>query len=410
VAELLVVCSRTPYPLVGGAKVRLYNTARILAEDHDVDLLIVDEAPIEKTRIDPLSEMFRSVKLFTYPSYSFYLNTLRGVLSRTPLQSHYFQFDEVYDWVDRHVRDYDLVYCNHVRTTEYVREYDVRKVADLVDAISRNYIERRADVAWPQRLLYTVESDRLADYERTVAREFDRTLITTAADRRHIVNPLPNSIGDTVRVVPNGVRADLIDRDPAIGSVNSDRLVFLGKMDYFPNEDAVNYFAEDVFPQIRAVHSDAEFLIVGASPSNQVSKLEVTPGVTVTGYVEDPRTYLTSAAVVVAPLRHGAGLQNKILEAMALARPVVTTSLGAEGIDAEDGTHLFVADDSENFAERVVDLLDHPNRRVEIGTAARRLVKNTYRWESIARTLKSTVQEVLDESDPGLVVNDDSWG
>lgn len=394
-ADLLVVCSRTPYPLVGGAKVRLFNTARILAEDHAVDLLIVDKAPVGEDRVGPLSKTFREVELFTYPNYRFYLNTLRGLPSGAPLQTHYFQFGEVRDWVDRHVDEYDLVYCNHVRTTEYVRGRDIPKVVDLVDAISRNYAERRVDMRWPRRALYGVESTRLARYERTVVEDFDRTFITTAADERYVVDDLPESDARTVRVMPNGVRTGLIDRD-AHTNVEDNRLVFLGKMDYFPNEDAVVHFVEEVFPQIQAVRPDVEFVVVGASPSRQVSKLDAVSGVTVTGFVEDPGAQLARSAVVVAPLQYGAGLQNKILEAMALARPVVTTSLGAEGIDAEDGTHLLVADDSKLFAKTVVELLEDPDRREKIGAAARQLVEATYRWERIAPILKHTVREALD--------------
>lgn len=393
-AEILVLCSRTPYPPVGGAKLRLFHTTRLLADSHTVDLLIVDEQPVDDHRVDALSEMVRDVKLFTFPSHRFRVNALTGIPSQLPLQTHYFHFRRVQRWVHGNLGAYDLAYANHVRTTEYIRENEgIPTVVDLVDAVSRNYARTERGVSLLRRPLYHLERRRLSRYEQDVVRGFDQSLITTAADRNHVVEGLSEPIADRLTVLPNGVDERLLEWSP---SPKPGRIVFLGKMDYFPNEDAAVHFATDVFPSIRAVESDAEFVIVGASPSEKVSRLQECEGVRVTGFVDDPAEYLASASVVVAPLRYGAGLQNKILEAMALARPVVTTSVGVEGIDCDD--EVIVAEDDESFAAAVVDLLGNPERGRRTGQAARELVRETYRWDIVEPTLLSVVEESLRSS------------
>ncbi|QCJ45903.1 glycosyltransferase [Haloprofundus sp. MHR1] len=396
-ARILVLCSRLPYPLTGGAKIRMFYTARELALEHDVELLVVDEAPVDDKAISELESVFADVNVFSHPSSRFYLNTVPGLFSRRPLQAHYFHFGAVNTWLDEHEHRFDLLYCNHVRTTEYVRGRSTPKVVDLVDAISRNYREASRDASGLWRFIYPLEYRRLRRYERRVVRAFDRAFIITTADRAFITDggsyPSPS-------VLPNGVKPELLEREPAAHRVveSAPTIVFLGKMDYFPNENAAEYFASEVFPQVRETYPAAEFFVVGSSPSDKVAVLDDIPGVTVTGFVEDPREYLNRADVVVAPMRHGAGLQNKVLEAMALGRPIVVTSLAREGINADDGRHLVVADDPQSFAAEATALLSNVERRRQIGRAARDLVASQYTWERIGKYLRKTVGETLEAS------------
>ncbi|WP_227352864.1 glycosyltransferase [Haladaptatus salinisoli] len=395
-ARILVLCSRTPYPLVGGAKVRLFNTARLLADDHTVDLLVVDESPVDQSAVSALDEAFDDVTVFSYPGYRFHLNTVPGLASRRPLQTHYFSFSAVERWLDGNLRKYDLAFCNHVRTTEYVRGYDIPKVVDFVDAISRNYEAsgEHAEGIW--RAIYPIESRRLLRYERRIAEEFDHSFIITEEDKRYVEG---SSRYESLSVLPNGVKGEILERgrDDAEPDAPEDgaRLVFLGKMDYFPNEDAATFFAESVFPRVRADRPNAEFLVVGASPTERVRALDSLPGVTVTGFVDDPVDYLEDAHVVVAPMRHGAGLQNKILEAMGLGKAVVTTPLGREGIDAESDEHLRVGETPDELARQVVELLDDGAERERIGRRARERIEERYTWEEIRPRLLGRVNDVL---------------
>lgn len=400
-ARILVLCSRTPYPLTGGAKLRLFSTAKILATEHTVDLLIIDESPVGQDRIDALSQEFNDVTVFSYPSYRFHLNTVPGLFSRKPLQTFYFSATEIHDWLDERAERYDLLYCNHVRTTEYAREFDTPKVVDFVDAISRNYAESSAGASNLWRLIYPIESNRLLRYERAITREFDHSFIITEADKRYIEG---DNAFSSLSVVPNGVRDEILEREtepnetipPEHSSESSDSLVFLGKMDYFPNVDAAKYFVQEIFPLVRRQRPDTEFIIVGTQPTDAVRQLGERPGVEVTGFVDDPDEYLAGARVVVAPMRFGAGLQNKVLESMGLGKPVVTTSLGAEGIDIEEDDHLMIADTPESFAERIESLLEDEEMREQMGTRARQLIEETYTWSAIEPLLLDPIDDVLD--------------
>ena len=394
-ARILSICSRTPYPLTGGAKLRLFNTARLLAEEHTVDLLIVDEAPIEPSRLQALEEVFNSVQLFAYPKYRFYLNTLPGIASRRPVQTFYYSFGAVKRWMDRNVNKYDLLYCNHIRTTEYARPYNMPKVVDFVDAISRNYEKSGKDAEGLWRAIYPVEAERVLHYERTIAREFDHSFVITDVDQSYIEG---NDDYSSLTVLPNGVSDEIIKRGPA-EPPNPDeppQLVFLGKMDYFPNVTAATFFVESVFPRVRDEFPDVTFAIVGTSPTDDVRKLTENPGVEVTGFVDDPLNFLETADVVVAPMQHGAGLQNKVIEAMGLGKPVVTTPLGQEGIDASDGDHLCVGETPTELTTAVIDLLNNNAERQRIGDHARDRIEARYTWADIHSLLLDDVNRLLE--------------
>lgn len=393
-ARILVLCSRIPHPLVGGAKVRLFNTARLLTDDHTVDLLIVDESPVDESAVTALEDVFNDVTVFSYPEYRFHLNTVPGLVSRRPLQTFYYSFSAVERWLDSNVRKYDLAFCNHVRTTEYICEYDLPKVVDFVDAISRNYEAsgEHANGLW--KAIYPIEARRLLRYERMIVNEFDHSFITTEEDKRYIegLNQY-----ESLTVLPNGVNNEILERGRNSTEPTDDdpRLVFLGKMDYSPNEDAATFFAKSIFPRVRENYPGTEFLVVGASPTETVRKLDALPGITVTGFVEDSTGYLEDAHIVVAPMRHGGGLQNKILEAMGLGKPVVTTPLGQQGIDAEDDNHLCIGETSDEFAREVVKLLNDETRRERIGRQARARIEERYTWEEIRLELLRLVNDVL---------------
>lgn len=401
--NVLVLCSQCPYPPSDGAKLRLYNTAKILSRRYSVDLLIVQNEADEDA-LSYLRTEFNRVVPFSHSKVQFYGNVAKGALSRQPVRANYYTFADVNRWLDEHQDTYDLVFANYLNTTEYVRERDVTKVVDLVDAMSENYLQRAGeanDENYLKRQLYRMEGRQLRRYERTVIQSFDHSFVTTAVDARTMTETRSDS---KLTVVPNGVREEFLSRplDENHDSSKNPCLVFLGRMDYFPNEDAVRYFVSEVFPSVRDRHPEAEFFIVGSHPSERVRELGSRPNVTVTGFVTSPVEYLSKADVVVAPMRFGTGIQNKVLEAMALGKSVVTTPLGTEGIDGDDDTHFVVAEDAPGFIDAVSSLLDSPEERTDLGRNARALVEKQYSWDEISSVLLDTVEEVLaDNPDSG---------
>lgn len=394
-ARILVLCSRIPYPPTGGAKLRMYNTAKILADEFEVDLLIINKGTEKPEAVRALDRQFNRVTCFSYPEYRFPLNSIRGIFSTKPLQTYYYHFDAVQSWVHEHADQYNLLYCNHVRTTEYARAFSGKKVVDLVDAISRNYIRASGTGIW--RVLYPIEGRRLRRYEQTVIREFTHSFIISQTDKEFI-EPDGESF-DSMSVVPNGVRPELLQNSFEREENSEARnIVFLGKMDYFPNEDAACYFGDDIFPLVRKRLPDVKFKVVGMNPTKRIKALAEHDGIEVTGYVEEPAIELAQASVVVAPMRYGAGLQNKVLEAMALEKPVLTSSLGREGIDATEGVHLCTADKPDQFAEKLIRLLQSAEKRAELGANARKLIERKYRWDVVRTEFLKGVRRVFNES------------
>jgi sugar transferase (PEP-CTERM/EpsH1 system associated) len=237
---------------------------------------------------------------------------------------------------------------------------------------------------------------RLSWYEGSIAHRYDRCLVVTEAERAELQRAIPHA---RVEVAPNGVDCERFA--PSGTAPDEDRLVFVGVMDYFPNEEGMEFFCREVLPIVRRARPGCTLWIVGARPTRRVRALEATPGVHVTGAVDDVRSYLDRAAVVVVPLRLARGIQNKVLEAMAMARPVVASSQAFEGVDATAGVHALVADDPQAFADAVVELLRDPGRRRHMGRAAREVMVERYSWEAQVARLEAIYATVLEERRSG---------
>jgi glycosyltransferase involved in cell wall biosynthesis len=229
------------------------------------------------------------------------------------------------------------------------------------------------------RLVYSFERRRIERCEEMLAGEGDEIWLISPAERSALVDRCP---GANVQVVPNGVDCDAFC--PLEGEEDPLRIVFTGHMSVFHNVDAAAHLAESVLPLVRRDFPDLRLSIVGACPSRRIQGLHRPPTVTVTGFVPDLNLELNRGAVFVAPLRFSAGVQNKVLEAMAAARPVVTTSTVARGLDADPGRHLLVAESAEDFAGRITGLLADAGRRRAVGAAARRFVKDRFSWRFVA--------------------------
>jgi glycosyltransferase involved in cell wall biosynthesis len=243
---------------------------------------------------------------------------------------------------------------------------------------------------WPGALYSFIQWQKLRRYEMRVCRQADRVVAVSEADARALQRLLPRLVPT---IVPNGVDLCFYDRSVAADlqkalPLPGSPLVFTGKMDYRPNVDAVLWFADQVLPRIRAARPDAHFLVVGQKPHPRLESLRRREGVTLTGWVEDVRPYFAGAAVYVAPLRMGGGTRLKLLEAMAMGKAIVSTSLGCEGFDVTAGQEMCVADTPHEFASTVLQLLSSPARRAALGRTARRFVEAHYAWESIVPRLE----------------------
>lgn len=391
--RILALSSRVPYPVIGGDRLRVYNFLRILADRHSVDLVSLHEDKVPKDTINHLEGFLGQVSLFPHSSWHSRVNAvLNFVGRRVPLQVGYYLFPDVNRWIVRHCSQYDLVFCFHVRMTEYVMTQPVKKVVDLVDAISLNYeraLQQPVHPLW--RVIYTLERSRLSRYERSVISNFDRSLIISEVDKKFLVGH--GAPDEKIVVVPNGTMAgDLHGSQEVAERID---ILFLGNMETQANQAAVLFFVKEIYPLLTMGEDRPTFYIVGTRPGRVVRDLHDGKHVVVTGEVTDPRPYVHRARVVIAPMTFGAGVQNKILEAMGAEKPVVTTRIGAEGIEGEGGVHYLEADSPGDFAAAITRLLSNESLSKDIGRRARQLIESRYTWDHAGSILHAVVNDVM---------------
>lgn len=389
---LMLSSRRIPTPLSAGFAIRMFNTAQSLSQSFDLDLLCLDTGGAQQVDIDAFEGVFRRVYSFSYPLSRYAVNAVGGLFSREPIQVRTFDFEAVRRWIQEHQHDYAAVVANHVRVADLVRDLQIPVVVDLVDAISLNYLRAVTTARGPRRLLYGLEKERLLRYEVETVNRFQRSLVVSEVDRQHLL--AHGADAERLMTVPVGVQQHVVGR-PAYSGPEENAVVFLGKMSYHPNQDAVLYFAREVFPGLRAKVPDLTFYVVGGNPGREVKALTSQPGIVVTGFVEDPYRYLERAKAVIAPIRFGAGIQNKVLEGMALARPVVTSSLGAEGIEGEDGRDFLIADQPQEITHAVLRCLEDEALRRRLGAQGRRIIEQNFTWSRIGLRLRHTMESML---------------
>jgi polysaccharide biosynthesis protein PslH len=348
---------------------------------------IQDEHELERAHeLEPYCSAVHAVRL---PPWRSVLAVAGGSLrSSDPLQVMYYRSAAFRRRLDELVarERFDLVHAYFHRTAPYAAGLRLPRVLELMDSM-RLRMERHVAVERaPKRWLFREELRRIAGYELETARRFDRVLVVSEQDREQI--PLPN-----VTVVPNGVDATAFA--PRLQLRRPEVVVFSGNMSYEPNVRAVTWFAERVLPLVRRAVPGAVFEIVGSRPSREVRELERLAGVRVSGYVESMPDALNGASVAVAPMRSGSGIQNKVLEAMACALPIVTTSIGRGSIAARPGVELAVADGEEAFADAVAGLLSHPAEARAVGEAARAFVLEHHTWEAGADQINEIYSEIV---------------
>jgi sugar transferase (PEP-CTERM/EpsH1 system associated) len=289
---------------------------------------------------------------------------------------------------------FDLIFVFSSNMAEYVRHVsDLPRVMDLVDVDSEKWRLYANCYSLPFSWVYQLEARRLARYEAEVAGIFDHAIFVSEKE----ASLFKRRVSDRpISVFPNGVDLDYFA--PNGDDPKQPALVFTGEMNYFPNVDAVRYFCGEIFPLIRATVPDARFYIVGRNPTPQVRKLGRQPNVFVTGAVNDVRPYLAQARVAVAPLRIARGVQNKVLEAMAMGLPVVGTSVAFQGTQATVADGIRITDNPQEFAREALTFLKDPGLRRQGALQARRYVQRCHRWQDHGASLESLLQDVVGES------------
>jgi sugar transferase (PEP-CTERM/EpsH1 system associated) len=387
VEDLLLLVHRMPYPPNKGDKIRSWHLLKHLAQRYRVHLATFVDDPDDWQHVPAVQALCASAHFAPLAPRAARVRSLGAVLRNRSLSYDYYRSGELQRWVDHCMRQHGIgrIVVFSSPMAQYAEAWpQARRVIDFVDVDSdkwRQYAERKA---WPASAVFGYEASRLLRYERAVAASFDAALFVSAPEAELFRRLAPESaarIGsfsngvDTAFFAPGGHDSPYAPGEKA--------LVFCGAMDYWPNIDAVQWFAAEVLPGLRQRDPAVRLVIVGARPSAEVLALAAQPGITVTGTVADVRAYVAHAALSVAPLRIARGIQNKVLEAMAMAKAVLVTPQALEGIDAEVGRELLLAEGAPQWiAAAAAALAAAPAALAAIGQAARARVVADYSWDA----------------------------
>jgi polysaccharide biosynthesis protein PslH len=405
--KLLFLTGTLPYPPTDGWKIRVFALLRGLAQHHDVSVVSFMRPIDDALAAQRLRE--HGIALHVIPRDPRYApaKLLQGLISQTafPILNY---SDERMAQLVRHVLrsdTFDLVQIEDIHMAQYCVGLPQPTILDLHNIESllmRRYARQETN---PLKRAYAeITWRKLATYERDTCRLFSHCL--TCSDDERVL--LQTRCGvDRVSVIPNGVDIDAyaahdVGLSNGAAAPPGDRIVFVGRMDYHANVEGVRWFCRHVWPRIRADRPGALFQIVGGYPVPEISRLAHADEIEVTGFVTDVRPYVKHASVVVVPLRVGGGTRLKILEALAMSKPLVSTTVGAEGIEAVPDRDLVIADRPEEFADEVVSLLSQTERREALGAAGYRLVHNQYNWERIVKDLEKIYVQCLEIEQPSV--------
>ena len=384
--HLLLLIHRIPFPPNKGDKVRSFHLLKYLAQHYQIHLGTVVDAEEDWQYVDEVKKLCRDSHFVRLNPKLSRIKSLRGLITGQPLTLPYYFDHGLQDWVNEKLAFAPLkhaVVFSSAMAQYLPRESSMTRVADLVDVDSDKWAQYAKTKSWPLSWIYRREAGRLLAFERQVAWDFDTTVLVNEREAALFQSLAPES-ANCITHANNGVDTDYFA--PTHGYENPYKqgevvLAFTGAMDYWPNVDAAEWFAREVFVHVLAKFPQARFYVVGSRPDARVQKLSALLGVVVTGSVPDIRPYLAHAAMAVAPLRIARGTQNKVLEAMAMAKTVIASQEAAQGISAEAGRELVVANDASEFIAHISARLDD-NKNDLIGARARARVVERYSWEA----------------------------
>lgn len=382
--KLGILLSRFPFPLEKGDKLRAYHQIKELANSNELYLCCVSDKKVLNEQIKELEPYCKEIKIIQINKFSILINLIKSLLfSKLPLQVAYFFKRSAQKSVVDFFRSnqVDHIYCQLIRVSEYVKDLnDIPKTLDYMDVLSKGMERRIEKSSTYLKPFVKIEAARLKKYEHFIFNSFQHKTIISEQDRDLIIH----AQNQNIVIVRNGV--DLAFFNPRENQKKFD-LVFTGNMSYVPNVDGVTFLVEKVMPELWKRKPTANLAIVGASPSAKVQKL-AQKNVIVTGWVDDIRDYYSTARLFIAPMQIGTGLQNKLLEAMAMKIPSITSTLANNALKATNKENIFISDTVEEYVNAIIELLDNKSLAESIGKNGHEFVKHNYDWKSTTNQLE----------------------
>ena len=394
--KILFLSPTVPFPLTDGGRIRVYNLLKQIAQKSDVTLLALETQPTDTDGVAELQQLGIQVHLVpnapTLPRVAF--GTLvKAFFKRQPITVARYDVPAYRKKLRALLANetFDLVHYEMFHVAQFHTETDLPSVLSQQNVDSAIWRRLCSETANPfYKFAYWTQQLAFQRYERLLSPKFDALTCTSDIDaavfEKHCAK-------DAIEIIPNGV--DITHYQPDLTAETPAYLIYIGSMDWYPNEDAVAFFADEVLPRIQEKVPDVKFSIVGGNPSTQVQKLAARNGIVVTGRVPEIKPYFAETTVFVVPLRIGSGTRLKILEALAMGKAIVSTSVGAEGLDLKNGKEIFIADAPTAFADAVTRLLTDSELRRRIGENGRARVEQDYDWRSIGEKLHGVYTKIV---------------
>jgi len=389
---MLFLTTRLPFPPIGGERVRPFHFIKHLSKNWKITLVSFVESDIEARQVKNCPLKLENIHTITLPRIRSYINCVGGLFSKAPLEIPYYASQKMRQLLQRELQTnkYDLIFCHLIRMAPYVENITgVKKVLDICDALSLRYSLSCKLHKGPSKLIELIESKRLGDYEARISEKFNLNLIASVKDKAY----LEQKVGaKDLAVVENGVDLEACES----GQTQTDykKIVFFGNLRTFHNIDAVQYFYKEIFPLVKKKIQGARFVIVGASIPKCILDMAKDNSVSTLSGVEGIDPHIKDACVSVAPMRIAVGVQNKILQSMALRIPVVTTTLGLGGLQARAGQDILVADNPRDFADKVILLMQDSSAREGVRQKAYSLIREKYLWSNSVNRLNDLLLHI----------------
>lgn len=379
---ILILTSRFPYPLEKGDKLRAYYQIKALSQKYNIVLCSVSTSLIKQDWLQKVEEYCQEVYVFKLNKFKIGLNLLLNMFSEKPFQVAFFYQSSIRKKILKIIADFniDAVYCQLIRSAEYVKNiHSVSKTLDYMDALSEGMFKRARISKGIKRVIFDIEGKRLKMYENRIYDYFNHHTIISEQDKHKIHHPLNKKIV----VIPNGIDDFFLEH--TCRQKKEYDIVFVGNLSYPPNVKSCRYIINQILPIFRQKGRKVKVLLSGANPSPKILKLaKNNKNVEVIGWVDDIRMSYCKGKVFVAPLFIGTGLQNKILEAMALNIPCVTTNLVNNALNSTPSNEIMIADTAEDFYSKIVALIDDKKLSDAIANNAYKYVKLNFNWNSIS--------------------------
>ena len=387
--KIFVLTSRIPYPLEKGDKLRVYHQLKELSGQHDIHLCCLSAEKYDQRSVDHLQAFCSSVDVVPLARWKILFRLVFAVFSSRPFQVHYFMQMQAFWKVQALIQQYkpDHIFCQLIRCSEYVKDlHEVPKTLDYMDAFSMGMQRLSQKSSGLKRWLWQTESKRLLRYENLIFDYFDNHCIISAQDRDHIYHQSRKSI----EIIPNGVDVEFFQRtkDPEPKTI-----VFTGNMSYPPNVDGALFLANEIMPEVWKEEPEAKLVLAGATPHSKVQSL-ASDRIEVTGWMDDIRDAYNRATIFVAPMRIGTGLQNKLLEAMSMSIPSITSPLANNALQATENKEIITATSAIGFAQSIRSILGDETLQSTLAESGRAFVEQNYSWAAATSILTEIMTEL----------------